>query len=396
MFVGPTKRLGYYLLQDERLIFIRFLCDDIKKSLLPTYYEDPFQYKVVSPSAYLQLNQRYSGCALTFDKDKIAAMTGMISSIRERHGMHFNAGIWLNFPHHSLLWFRKRTGPMRRLDGFDFPSWTWAAYDGEVEFVSGQDGFEPRRDLQMSIMRNDGKSAPFRLPMKLTGPVVQLKPDVRIEVRKELCSGMFADQWAIKSSMGEAIGCVTFDNPDDDGEGVECLIVEEMGEDHRKRNLPTKKVLGQEGSFAFKVQRRYATQYIRNSGNNHVRSSSQIVIAESGALLPRFDDRDYTWPESINEKDTGQEQRRCEEYPIAQDEGADITAVSPLVKTVDLQQPGFGEVADEPPRHLEMGGFSTGNTVGLGVIAFSLCEQQIPQRQSTREWAWDVWIMDGW
>jgi hypothetical protein len=271
-FVGTMDKLPDCCFCDERLTLFRFLNDGVKNQLFATYYEDQFIPKIVSPWPYLQLNERYSACALTYDKDKIVAMTGMVYSIQQRHNVHFNAGIWLTFPIQSLLWGRKKSVRLRRLEAFDFPSWTWVAYDGEVEFLSGNDGFEPRHDLKMSIMEGDGVSAPFMSPMTLFGPVAPLNPDLRID--KGELEIKYARPRAIKNSAGESIGCAMFDDPDDDGDGVECLIVETRPDDDGQQKLPPRPAPGKDISVTIKVKRGYVTGLIGDLCNSDEVQSS--------------------------------------------------------------------------------------------------------------------------
>jgi hypothetical protein len=276
-------------------------------------------------------------------------MTGLVSSIQERHNVRFNAGIWLTFPLYSLLWARKKTGRMRRLDAFDFPSWSWVAYDGEVEFLSGNNGFMPRCDLQISITRDDGESTPFASPMTLIGPVAPLNPDVRIDTgaREELDSDSYANPRAIKSSAGEAIGCAMFDDPDDDGEAVECLIVESQADDHGQQSLLPRVAPGKDSVVAIKVKRGYVTQLISDPGNIDISSSLQIAFGETGAAFTRADANDAS-PEFINEDGIHRELQLLEEAGIDPGEGTNnFSAVSTAIRTPDLQGSGHDRIVDE-------------------------------------------------
>jgi hypothetical protein len=278
-------------------------------------------------------------------------MTGMVSSIQERHNVHFNAGIWFTFPLESLLWARRKSGRMRRLAALDFPSWTWVGYHGEVEFLSGHEGFSGRRDLEISIMRDDGKSTPFASPMTLIGPVIPLNPDVRIDTDagEELDLDSYAMPRAIKSSAGEAIGCAMFDDPNDNGEAVECLIVESRPDDHGQQNLLPQTAPGKDSVTAIKVKRGYVTQLIRDSGNIDISSSLQLTFAETGAAFTPADDQNDASFESIDDEgDIRRELQLPEEAGIGPGEDTDVSAVSAAANALDIQGSGGDKLVDEP------------------------------------------------
>lgn len=61
-----------------------------------------------------------------------------------RYRVEFNAGIWLHAPHESLLWHRADSrAKMKEVTELDFPSWTWAAYYGEIRYLIPHDNVDP-------------------------------------------------------------------------------------------------------------------------------------------------------------------------------------------------------------------------------------------------------------
>lgn len=180
----------------------------LKWGLFPSCYESPFEYHQREGGMYLQLNESYSSCSLTFVNDKMPALTGMIQSIRKRHGVTFNGGIWLNFPHESLLWYRLKVGEMRPLEDLKFPSWTWAAYEGTIQYLqptTTPGDFHPDTTLKLVLGEDSESALPLSAPMTLTGRVRKLHPDVQIVVDRELLSLIFSSRCSITDSDGRDI-----------------------------------------------------------------------------------------------------------------------------------------------------------------------------------------------
>lgn len=78
----------------------------------------------------------YSGLALTFATDKLAAIAGIARFYGRYHGLSnfdYAAGVWKHAAHRDLLWFipelRPRPGVTRA------PSWSWASVDSQVEML---------------------------------------------------------------------------------------------------------------------------------------------------------------------------------------------------------------------------------------------------------------------
>jgi hypothetical protein len=85
-----------------------------------TYRQD--QWRVVV--------ETYSGCNLTFEKDKLVAISGIARMMKEDLKCEYLAGMWRKDLEHQLLW--KITKPLntgRRR----FPTWSWVSRDTFVQ-----------------------------------------------------------------------------------------------------------------------------------------------------------------------------------------------------------------------------------------------------------------------
>lgn len=93
-------------------------------------------------SSWAKLVEEYSRRDLTFQTDKLPAISGLAAVVSEVLGHEFHHGIWNHQAHQMLMW--KHVG-RRHEDGLVFsrqkstraPTWSWASVDGGVEFLKG-------------------------------------------------------------------------------------------------------------------------------------------------------------------------------------------------------------------------------------------------------------------
>ena len=77
----------------------------------------------------------YSKCALTYQADRLPALSGLARTFAQRFGGTYAAGLWQDQIPCSLAWFF-RPGIPRETDKREYcaPSWSWASINGSVEF----------------------------------------------------------------------------------------------------------------------------------------------------------------------------------------------------------------------------------------------------------------------
>lgn len=83
----------------------------------------------------------YSRRAISFESDRLAAISGLASLIERHLGATYLAGIWKE-DIRSLLWFRDITRPDSKIHNATspavrrshFPSWSWAAATGPIRY----------------------------------------------------------------------------------------------------------------------------------------------------------------------------------------------------------------------------------------------------------------------
>lgn len=87
----------------------------------------------------------YSDCQLSYEKDKLVAVSGMAKVLTARlndgRGDEYVAGLWRSDLLQGLLWgrlLRDIGDPLRtarRPEGYRAPTWSWASLDGRVEWL---------------------------------------------------------------------------------------------------------------------------------------------------------------------------------------------------------------------------------------------------------------------
>jgi hypothetical protein len=93
---------------------------------------------------WTQLVEYYSKCSLTFDTDRLIAISGIAKILQGTFGDAYCAGIWKYGLHDYLLWrvlregFRKTAQPPAYLA----PTWSWASANGGVEFQVMDTGYD--------------------------------------------------------------------------------------------------------------------------------------------------------------------------------------------------------------------------------------------------------------
>ena len=126
----PIKDLKSLIKKLQKLNILRPNWDDIEGEFHPCWIKD-MQYP---QRQWVQIVEAYSGCNLSFSKDKIVAISGLARTISKDMGSPYIAGMWRKGLEHYLLWKVARTLPASKKDGTRGPSWSWTSVDGQVLF----------------------------------------------------------------------------------------------------------------------------------------------------------------------------------------------------------------------------------------------------------------------
>jgi hypothetical protein len=77
--------------------------------------------------------QNYSRRCLTFESDKLSALSGLASYFAERHGQEYHAGIFSGSISEGLLWAPWTPGRLSRPTQYVAPSWSWLSPNGPIK-----------------------------------------------------------------------------------------------------------------------------------------------------------------------------------------------------------------------------------------------------------------------
>ncbi|KAF1836909.1 hypothetical protein BDW02DRAFT_577649 [Decorospora gaudefroyi] len=109
---------------------------------------------------WADLVQRYSADELTYEKDRLVALEGVVSQIRTIMDGTYHFGLWTHMPE-LLLWMMR--GPEYDVKGPEAPSWSFASRRGGKFYLETmiQSGFSANPDyLTRGGIRIDEKGAP--------------------------------------------------------------------------------------------------------------------------------------------------------------------------------------------------------------------------------------------
>lgn len=89
---------------------------------------------------WLEAVELYSLRQLTYAKDKLPAMAGLASYVRQKTNESYHAGLWGNHIWENLFWAVRGTAERTAGDNtcaaeYHAPSWSWASLDAPVTFI---------------------------------------------------------------------------------------------------------------------------------------------------------------------------------------------------------------------------------------------------------------------
>lgn len=104
-----------------------------RKPLTKSSHKDGRNSGQITTIEWLKLVEMYSRCDLTKDTDKLIAIAGMARKLHSNTGVAWCAGIWEDYVCEGLLWLRT-IDDLHPSSQPRAPSWSWASWDGNVQF----------------------------------------------------------------------------------------------------------------------------------------------------------------------------------------------------------------------------------------------------------------------
>ena len=117
------------------------------RRLLSFHNNDQGPMASTTPEGWFDLVDHYSQCGLTFDKDKLIAISGLVNRVGQFTNVGYAAGLWEDCVHRGLLWCPQQK-PLRSLANLKLPSWSWAGYSGAIQHLQIY-YFEPSPDMRL-------------------------------------------------------------------------------------------------------------------------------------------------------------------------------------------------------------------------------------------------------
>jgi hypothetical protein len=110
------------------------------KDMVPGFNlgQHPLGFVEPRPRVYRKLViERYSTCNLTFQTDKLIALSGIAQHLDCVCQQDYYAGMWKDHLPHGLIWSAAYGGPSRGIDAGVAPSWSWASVGSPVHYHTG-------------------------------------------------------------------------------------------------------------------------------------------------------------------------------------------------------------------------------------------------------------------
>lgn len=100
------------------------------------------------PSSWHYLIEEYSRLDMTYAKDKLVAISGLVNRLHTRIKGEYHFGLWSGEMHKGLCWMpanHKLKPPLQ----WRAPSWSWAAYDGNIQYYQDAVGSKASREFEV-------------------------------------------------------------------------------------------------------------------------------------------------------------------------------------------------------------------------------------------------------
>ncbi|KAI0867678.1 heterokaryon incompatibility protein-domain-containing protein [Hypoxylon argillaceum] len=158
-----------------------------------------------------------SDCGLTFQEDKLIAISGLVKQLESRLHITYVKGAWKELLHHSVLW-SARTEDLEYLPLVGAPSWSWASRKGPINYLQLYD-YEP---VSQFAIRETSETASSGPPL-IHAALAALSPHIRIgdvrwsdPTRDQIAFPPELDYFAtryrmVQSHEGDVVGWITLD-----------------------------------------------------------------------------------------------------------------------------------------------------------------------------------------
>ncbi|GAW22206.1 hypothetical protein ANO14919_117410 [Xylariales sp. No.14919] len=127
------------------------------------------------PRAWWHISSEYSSLGLTFQTDKLVAISGLVQKLESQLHMTYMKGVWRELLHPSVLW-SARAEDLEYLPLVGAPSWSWASRKGPIHFMQLYD-YDPSPNF---TVREADPISSSSGSLFVHGALAKLKPRLRI------------------------------------------------------------------------------------------------------------------------------------------------------------------------------------------------------------------------
>ncbi|KAI0412372.1 heterokaryon incompatibility protein-domain-containing protein [Xylaria grammica] len=127
------------------------------------------------PRAWWHISSEYSSLGLTFQTDKLVAISGLVQKLESQLHMTYMKGAWKELLHPSVLW-SARAEDLEYLPLVGAPSWSWASRKGPIHFMQLYD-YDPSPNF---TVREADPTSSSSGSLFVQGTLAKLKPRLRI------------------------------------------------------------------------------------------------------------------------------------------------------------------------------------------------------------------------
>ncbi|KAE8448783.1 hypothetical protein EG329_008785 [Mollisiaceae sp. DMI_Dod_QoI] len=183
---------------------------------------------------WLGTAQIYSERSLTFEEDKLPALSGLARYLADRHGQQYYAGIFSGSVAEGLLWAPQTELTRPTKAKYIAPSWSWLAGNGRIKMKAPSKSDELGDEDDMTASRSMLGNVLFKLEPKGKDPYGRLKGGQMILIghlkRARMCRKEDSELLMQLDAGGKSMGGFCLDYKDLaprslEYQEVECLAV---------------------------------------------------------------------------------------------------------------------------------------------------------------------------
>ncbi len=184
------------------------LDDKLKVSILNQYADNRHSNQTRRLSlAWHNLVMLYSSLNMTFEKDKLVAVSGLAMLFAEQMEQNYFAGLWSSTLLGDLLWETNANKRIKKKPlSYRAPSWSWASVECPVKYLPGWINVDKATVLEINVQNESGSSQ--------WGRVTNGQLRIRGKLYAGFAAVLSANEWFLQKSNALIASCMPDERPD--------------------------------------------------------------------------------------------------------------------------------------------------------------------------------------